>query len=319
MSTWYDRFVRLNNVDGSTNADRFKSKMKDEFDEYITNSPNVYSVTLSAGFTTIALQDIKYGDKKTDGKYMFMAYDDTATVGEIFIWDSKYWIVLNEENRTIKSHRAYVIEKCNYNIKWYDQYGDLQTKYCVIKSQSSQTGDLFYSQYFAIGDSELAVILPNDSDTNIFSRDFRFIISGTPYKISSIINDFETEGLFYLIVTEDQVKENDDLENNIAQSNYAYDINDSPVTSGYDIIINGEVNVKLYDTNTFSCVVYNNGTEVSENVTWTLSDPDASIISQDETSCIIKGDAIGTCTLKCELDSDSLIYDEKDINIVSIF
>ncbi len=158
MSVWFDRFERINNINGSTNPDRFKSELIDEFEQYIANSPNVYTVILSAGSTVVALQDLKYGDKKTDGKYLIMAYNDSATVGEIFTWDSKYWIVLNEENRTIKSHRAYVTEKCNYNLKWYDEYGDLQTKYCVIKSQSSMTDDIFYGTNFALGDNQLAII-----------------------------------------------------------------------------------------------------------------------------------------------------------------
>lgn len=319
MSTWYDRFVRLNNVNGSTDSERVKNGMMDDFEEYIQNAPNVHTVTLAEGSTTVVFQDIKYGDKKTDGKYMLMEYDDTATIGEIFTWDSKYWIVLNEENRTIKSHRAYITQKCNYNLKWYDQYGDLQTKYCFIKSQSSETDDLFYGKFFAIGDNDLALIVPDDSDTSIFSRDFRFIISGTPYKISSIINDFETDGLFYLIVSEDQVKENDDLENNIAESNFAYDTDNTPEESGYDIIINGDSNLNLYDTNTYSCTVYNDGTAITANVTWSLSDTDATIVSQDETSCIIRGSVIGTTTLKCELDSDETVYDEKSISIVNIF
>jgi len=319
MSAWYDKFIRINNINGSTNPDRFEAELTNEFEQYIANAPNVYNVTLSSGSTTIALQDLKYGDKKTDGKYMIMAYSDSATIGEIFIWDSKYWIVLNEENRTIKDHRTYIIEKCNYNLKWYDQYGDLKTKYCVIKSQSSETDDIFYSRNFALGDNKLAMIVSNDSDTTIFSRDFRFVISGTSYKITSIINSFETDGILYLVISEDIVMENDDLENNIAQSNFTYDADDNPIETGYDIIINGESNLKLYDTNTFTCIVYNDGEEVSENVTWSLSDSDASILSQNETTCVVKGIAVGTVTLKCELDSDALIYDEKVITVTSMF
>lgn len=87
-----------------------------------------------------------------------------------------FWLILYESDEL--SFRKHIIKKCNYELRWKDQYGNIVTRWVVLNDNYRlQNGDtsVQYGKmnlpYYTIN-----VILPYDSDTINIRRDKRFLI-----------------------------------------------------------------------------------------------------------------------------------------------
>jgi hypothetical protein len=93
------------------------------------------------------------------------------------------------------------------------------------------------------------------------------------------------------------------------------------VADNYSIVISGSNSIYQGQSKSYSCVVYNNGTQVSKDCVWSISDTTlATIMSQTSTSCVVKANSskLGNVVLKCSLVEDNTVYQELSIQIKSI-
>jgi hypothetical protein len=93
------------------------------------------------------------------------------------------------------------------------------------------------------------------------------------------------------------------------------------VVDNYSIVISGSNSIYQGQSKSYSCVVYNNGTQVSKDCVWSISDTTlATIMSQNSTSATVKASSskLGTVNLRCEMVEDNTVFSLISIQVKSI-
>jgi hypothetical protein len=93
------------------------------------------------------------------------------------------------------------------------------------------------------------------------------------------------------------------------------------VVDNYSIEITGSNSIYQGQSKSYNAIVYNNGTPISKDCIWSVSDSTlATITSQTSNSCVVKGSAsmLGSFTLRAEMVEDSGVYQELSIQVKSI-
>ena len=143
-------------------------------------------------------------------KYIHCNINSAIKTGSIIKWDNDNYLTLTQ----IESNLAYLtakIQKCNHVLKFYNYDQQLVWYPAIVTNRS---GDISEDRFLILPDNKFKIILSANNDTSNISRDKRFIFNNSAWKVVSVNKIIE--GLIELIVQEDQINNNDDKENEIA-------------------------------------------------------------------------------------------------------
>ena len=116
-STTYANRITLN---GDNELERLQSTGQEDFAKYLTNSPNKQSINIAGTDSDVIILT----DRQTeliDRKILLAAYGSNIDVGDYFIWNTNYWLVIIEEVNSMNRYFRGFIKQCNHSLKWYDQ------------------------------------------------------------------------------------------------------------------------------------------------------------------------------------------------------
>lgn len=94
-------------------------------------------------------------------------------------------------------------------------------------------------------------------------------------------------------------------------------VGEAVLEDNFAITIEGSDIIKKWSTQIYTAKVINNGLEVSEGVTWEVSNSNVSISSQDESTINLVGETMGTLKLTATLIEDNNIITTRDIEVIS--
>ena len=223
MSYLETYFSRVNHL-GDTTAERIRNGGIRSFYKWMAESPHTVrhlSVERGIYFDGIILTS---KDKEYE-KIMFLnvANDIPLKVGDIMTWNledgsEEKWIIAQEEKKVNGTYRTFWIIRCNYLLKWIDQYGHLQQSWAyVVSSVDSKIKGNYRTWHNLITPqpNKYAEILmpyfPLDRATNFIVQDESW---------HTIESDFTSvPGTIYISLTENKVNTiYDDLDNDIADT-----------------------------------------------------------------------------------------------------
>lgn len=233
-------------------------------------------------------------DKKTD-KRMLVPIDTVSLSGSYVEYRNEIWIIVSNINIVDDAYKTCQIQKCNYTIKWQNEYGEILEYPCIT---SNRTFNQDQDKTITLGENQKSILLPWDENTSNLTVDKRMYIdrrNKTPY---AIINDIDTttynygsKGLIYFVM-EQSVSEHDDRDD-LGVCNYKEkEINPIPL----DFLLELNVSKDLIIGSTpsvFVPVLKNNGEIVSSwSVYWSFDfgDMDESKfkITYDNYNCLIQ-------------------------------
>lgn len=247
-------------------------------------------------------------DNNFNAKKIYILPNDELNEGDYLFFDG-YWWVIDEFNINLASPCGTSL-KCNQTISWKDENGKVYCYPCSINNDSYGAKIVTGSDVFGEISQKCKVVIQNNEDTLKFLRpNFRFILSHSDTDVY-VVNTRDVgidNGILTLICSKDVLKNEDDLENNIAYNgkvNNKTD-NDNPQDTTYTITGNANLikgKQQTYELN-----------EEVQGIEWILDDVSieaelAEIISQDDKTCILStscGDG-ETVTLSCYLDSKEI-------------
>lgn len=132
-------FSRVNHL-GNTTAERIRNSGIRSFNKWMSESPHtVRNLSIERGlfFDGIILTN---KDKEYE-KIMFLNVANTIPllVGDIVNWqletgEIEKWLIIQEEKKVNGTYRTFWIVRCNYLIKWIDDFGHLQQSWCYFVS-----------------------------------------------------------------------------------------------------------------------------------------------------------------------------------------
>jgi len=232
------------------------------------------------------------------------------------------WIVISEID--INQISKYCkVQKCNQTLPFQID-GIIYTYPCIFEQSISVNSDGTDSgKLFPYGDEVGLITVQNNMATSQIPLNKRFIFDNYENGIWEVrsINKSQKKGLIEFKCVKSEKQATDRLDLNIA--NYV-EPND-PTDDGYSITITGQDSIIANGSQaTYIAKVFQDGVEVTNDVTWTLTDTNSLITTSTivDKSCVLKANntyKTGTVRLKCTMVDDESVLVEKIIMIKSLF
>lgn len=184
--------------------------------EEITVSENTQKVLC-------AIHDLSNNDKRAlDEKQILLPKDANVDVGCYLIFDNCYWIIIFKEHRSIDSHKKFIIRRCNQILK-YMLLGEVYEIPVSIENLTMYSDGLADLKFTSQQDAKRMITFGSNPVTRTILANTRMMLTGkTVFRVTHI-NDFEyngrysgSDGIIKTLVLQTTIRDEDDLENNIA-------------------------------------------------------------------------------------------------------
>jgi hypothetical protein len=237
--SYFDKFKSVSHFKGEGTAEQNLFLAQQAFDKYfegaidkvkgiIYNEITEYDtgINYDTGYEysdiqyEFILQHLIYGERFNDEKLMITKNDVNAQIGSYVSWDNKTWLITNQENRAIKTHKVFKINLCNNILVWQEPTGKVRSMPCFIKDEG--LGQQDDSRKVPISVSKRVVKMQWNNATSEIYQNQRFIFSKKHAFMATEIDDFTQpnlpyqQGVLTLKLERTQVMEADNLLANIA-------------------------------------------------------------------------------------------------------
>jgi hypothetical protein len=291
--SWYDLFVTSSQLEGSDFEKQLNTAKRD-FLRYFNFTPNRYTITDVDGKEyEVVLQKMKYGEPSGDENYLLSKLTDSFNIGFTYQWDDVYWMITNEEHRTIQSHNAYKVTMCNNTLSLYDENSILNNIPCVVLDK--YTFKLDETKYVTLSANESLIMVSNNATTQLITENDIYPLGRNKFEVVGI-DDISKPGVF-LIKLQTTVKETEPIPSPTPTQ---------PINiTGSDYIIKGK-------TSEYT-------TDYQGTVVFSLNGDYATIQSQDGSkSVLLASQTIGEVTLTAQSE-DGSVSGSKTISIEGYF
>lgn len=162
-------------------------------------------------------------------KKIFSMPGESLIHGGLVDWEESKWLIteINAHNELYNEGR---LERCNHLLKWKDDYGYLQERWCIIEDGTKyligeKDGSIDHNTVMTIGDARLALTIAKDDATRKFRRGTRFIIDDVDadealaYEITKsnrLFNLYDDVGVYRFILNEVVITDDDNMDIRVA-------------------------------------------------------------------------------------------------------
>lgn len=259
-------------------SEQSRNDMFDDFIEMFNDDlPNKVEVDIDGQSEFVIIDDINNRERVIEDKKMLTLTTTNAKSGSVVTYNGDKWLILLEQDVIDKSHKTFIISKCNYMIKF--KYGNQY--YSIPSLVINQTSALKYNDYFITPNNKIEWVI---SANDMVERNTRIIVDGIVYNVSHI-DRVSYKNIMILTCQEVVSTADDDLDSGIANNPTA------------DTII-GDNQIGIGRISTYKSIL---------SVAWSLSNNNAQIVSQTDTEIKLKGINIGNVDL-IAIDSDGNEY-----------
>lgn len=316
MNTNYyrDIYKRRGTWWGATTKEQYINISKKYFEDYLLSSPNADTIILDGISITAAIHENRQDDSRVS-KYFLIGLENNVSTGQLIIWNGDNWLVVRKEKRTVESYHKVLALRCNYNLKWIDEYGVILETPTYMFGHMEQKINESFSQwrgtYVAEGNKNLELILP-------FVRipdQQRFIIKNEAWR--AVEKDLASiDGILYMTLIEDNI-------NQFRDSSSESIANVDQLGNSYIDLGMTTLSIAVNETFTFSPVLYKDGKVISDaSFVYSLNNTKSQIINSTITGKII-GQSILTVglvgtelTTSCTINIVENVVEKNVIQIV---
>ena len=218
MKEWYLESIPPNVTSGYEDdimSEFAQSNFTDVLDTSFSDSVSLYNSDLTLIKVTKAVVEGNTSNSETSSKIREILFPiGTCKTGMLVFYDSAYWMITGYPGNN-KSYEKTVMKICTYLLKWQDASGNIIERWCIT---SNESGGVDENKTVQLGDGQLEVILPYDTETIKLRKDKRLYIDNntenpTPYIItnpSTTSHVYSGHGYLTFIVSEVQTIPNVD-------------------------------------------------------------------------------------------------------------
>lgn len=201
-SEWYLMNTSETYFSGNENEE-FSTYATDAFNQLLNNSPEVYDIEIVKnqllkkaiihGVTTDVLSNM-------DTRNILIEIG-TINIGDYIKLKDKIWIVYSD----VDNNRIYekgMIRKCNHNLKWVDNKGNIQKYPAFVRNETRYTSGERVDLFIREGNTLESILLPSDENTREITNGKRFIINNHVWRVTKV--DWDVEGLVSLVCEENK-------------------------------------------------------------------------------------------------------------------
>lgn len=247
-------------------------------------------------------------------KIIFQNIDHIKLEGRYYIIENEYYLSYFD-NRVVDVDANLSVRRCNEWMKIIDPLsGALYQIPCVVDYDMSAPSNKITNSIITPNNHAVVKVQQNAMTDRLFKTNKRFILGNRPFKIAGMqnaTNQFINNNVSSLMDIDlflDEIWENDDLENGIAdngQYNYSISINNTGNTIDLLAGSSGQfiANVKL------------NNQDVDRIIEWTTSDENVINITPLGLYQVV-GEIGDVATIRATLYNNSDVFDEITVQIV---
>jgi len=223
MGVW-DTYVARLGSSGDPHGDPLRVSRKEHIQSRmrrkITASLSYQKVCINKTMRQVAIID----KSELDEKKLFSMPNETLPHGGIVYWNNSVWLI-TEKDAHDEFRTECVMRRCNHKLKWIDQDGVLQERWCIVEDGTKYLIGERAGKFVTIGDARVGITIGRDPDTVKIARGQRFLIDDpdatdvVAYQITKVNRFFHAyngEGVFRFILNEVNRTDNDNLELRIA-------------------------------------------------------------------------------------------------------
>jgi hypothetical protein len=227
----------------------------------------------------------------------------------VFLEGENYLTVTDiDQNITFKECK---IRKTNYTLKYQDKFGNIIEVPCIATNATLYSLGVQETKVVTLPDGKLSIVLPSNSNTQQIDRGLRILHYKHPYKVTFV--DYSQNGLIGLVLSEDEIQDQDDLVNGVAWNGY---VAPTPQSDIYEITIlnNQALTLNRWSSWQIEWEVKKNGEIVNLPVTFTTSN--SNIVSVNSSGLCQTTSSTGSATITVKISSNPAIY--KTISITNV-
>lgn len=157
-----------------------------------------------------------------DEKVVSVGFEHGYKVGDVFQWlsSSTYWLIYLQELSELAYFRG-AIRRCNYQIKWEDEDGNLHQSYVVVRGPVETKIDSYekHGRVLDMPNYSINILMPSNDDTiKAFRRYSKFYLSGENVIDNTIcwrveaVDSFSSPGILQLNAVEYYANEQEDAD-----------------------------------------------------------------------------------------------------------
>jgi len=213
--SYFTEFQALSQSRGDNLSEQNSFLLQQTFDTYWMQTPDkITDGTIDGTEVDFVIQHLKYGEQFNDEKLMLVLNDTVVDIGSLVVWDGKTWLVMNQENRAIKTHKAFKITLCNNSISWKDLAGNVFVEKCFVEEG---LGIQDANNRVPLSVAGRKVTVQSNVNTATIYENQRFVFNKKRvFKVVDIDDFTRQDGLILLKMEKDEILSTDDLANNIA-------------------------------------------------------------------------------------------------------
>lgn len=300
--------ARINAYRQGTSVGKVKTMKKRILDTFY-KTPSFFEVAINDEIREVHIISGYQGEN-----ILLTKPEESISVGDMVVWHGNtYLCVLVENNKTVQ-HKG-VLQKCNGDLKWQDNYGVIHELPCILTDKTSVYSDgLSKTELMWMGTDQISATVQTNVHTKKIPLNKRFIFTHDANNIYEITrsDDILNKGLSVFVCKKSLYNElTDRLDLNLADYNESVDIKPPLPSNGLDIV--GKDRLTVWDEDETYTV------STDEPVHWSITNSDIlNITSQDTSSCVINPvstSEIGKVILRAELVRDRSMYVEKTISL----
>lgn len=256
---------------GSTLTDKqlIECDMTQQIKDNFTKQPNYHQVYRNLEtatpydvlITTGNIKDNSVGYKNLISyPYDTYIFDNGDYIHMTYGGESTTWLLTSLDKPSLYEVKGR-IERCNNDLKWIDNYGEVKSYKCVISDVLKE--DRFKdSKNITLPDGFISVEVQGNAFTDTLNINKRFLFNGQAWKLRSIMDLVDKNTRTFIMVKDTVNEATDDLINNIADA-YEYD---------YELVINqDDFEQAIGYSSTLSSTLTLNGEVSTEAIEWLSS------------------------------------------------
>lgn len=185
--------------------------------------PDEINISLTTKWINMIIKDKTLNDQKAyDEKIVLVEKGANVDVGCYFFWDNCYWIIIFKEHKSVDSSKKFIATKCNQmlNYKYEGQVYNIPVNIANLTMYSDGLAEYKYTNQ---EDAKRMFTYGSNPITRTIMPTTRVMITNkNVYKVTHM-NDFEyngshtgARGIIKSLVLQTTLRDEDDLENNIA-------------------------------------------------------------------------------------------------------
>lgn len=277
--------------------DLLKQQILDDFE----SNPSHKRVKINDVDRSVIMVEKSSLNKKPDEKRILTKPGEVINQGDILEYKDNKWLCIDIDLDTDVYYRA-DIKYCNNTLKWQDEDDIVHQTPCILSNKSSYSSDeLQETNYIVLSDKKISLTVKNDEYTSNIKTNKRVIFNNNSNSVFEI-KDIDTliqKGLIHFVLEKALYRSNvDNLEENLAD--YVKPVEPTP-----DISIIGDDSFKQYSLSTYT---------ISIPVTWSVSNDNAQLDDESETSITLFGATKGSVILTAD---DGTTQYTKEIEVIN--